>query len=133
MATRTKRATIKKPEDEKPEDKRPGAGVKKSKSPGVKKSSGVKKSPGVGSPFATELDIRLKSSEPLSSIIAWWNQKYIEWCPVLDAKGIKGIGPISDREMTVFCVCGPENSLDPEVQISWDSLREDRAALQATV
>jgi hypothetical protein len=119
MAARTKRAT------KKPEDKRPGAGVKKSK------SSGVKKSPGVGSPFAKELDIRLKSNEPLSSIVNWWNQKYIQWCAILDAKGIKGIGPISDREMTVFCVCGPENSLDPEVQISWDSLREDRAALQA--
>jgi hypothetical protein len=127
MAARTKRATTKKPEDEKPEDKKPGAGVKKSK------SSGAKKSPGVGSPFAKELDIRLKSNEPLSSIIAWWDQKYTQWCVTLDAKGIKGIGPISDREMTVFCVCGPENSPDPEVQISWDSLREDRAALQAAV
>jgi hypothetical protein len=84
-----------------------------------------------GSPFAAELDDRLKSDEPLSSIVDWWEEKYRAWRPTLDALGVKGLGPISDREMTVFCVFGSEDSPDVDVQKSWDFLRKDRAALQA--
>jgi hypothetical protein len=85
-----------------------------------------------GSPYAAELDARLKSNEPLSSIVEWWDKKYDEWRPTLDAQGVVGIGPISDHEMTVFCIFGPEDSPSPNVQKGWDFLRQDRAALQAS-
>jgi len=84
-----------------------------------------------GSPFAAELEARLKSDEPLSSIVDWWGKKYNEWRPSLDAEGVEGIGPISDREMSVFCTWGSEDDPDPKVQHNWDLLRQDRAALQA--
>jgi hypothetical protein len=86
-----------------------------------------------GSPYAAELKVRLKGNEPLAGIVDWLGKKYREWRPTLDAEGVVGIGPISDHEMSVFCVCGPEDDPDPDVQKSWGYLREDRAALQATV
>jgi hypothetical protein len=43
-----------------------------------------------GSPFAGELDRRLLSSEEsLADIVKWWNAKYCEWRPTLDAKGVE--------------------------------------------
>jgi hypothetical protein len=83
-------------------------------------------SPCPGTPFAAELDAKLVSDEALSSIVAWWRSKYREWRPTLDAEGVEGIGPISDREMTVFCVCGPEDSPDSDIQAGWGYLREER-------
>ena len=84
------------------------------------------------SPYAAELDVRLKSNEPLSSIVDWWNEKYREWRPTIGDKRA-GVGPISDREWSVFCIFGSEDSPDPDVQKSWGYLRKDRAALQASV
>jgi hypothetical protein len=81
-----------------------------------------------GSPYAAELVTRLKSNEPLASIVDWWDAKYREWRPTIDAEGV---GPISEYEWSVFCICGPEDSPDPDIQKGWDYLREDRAALQA--
>jgi hypothetical protein len=86
-----------------------------------------------GSPYAAELDRKLISDEPLSSIVEWWSGKYRVWRHSLDAEGVVGIGPISEREMTVFCIFGSEDSPDPDVQKSWGFLRKDRAALQASV
>jgi hypothetical protein len=85
-----------------------------------------------GSPFAAELDVRLKSDEPLSSIVAWWDEKYDEWRPTIGDK-YAGVGPISDREWSVFCLYGAEDDPDPGIQKGWDFLRKDRAALQASV
>jgi hypothetical protein len=93
----------------------------------------VQKLLNTGSPFATELDVRLKSNEPLSSVVDWWIKQYRAWRPTLDAGGVKGVGPISDREWSVFCIFGSEDDLDPDVQKSWGYLRKDRAALQAAV
>jgi hypothetical protein len=43
-----------------------------------------------GSPFAVGLDRRLKSDEPLSSVVNWWSERYREWRPTLDAEGVEG-------------------------------------------
>jgi hypothetical protein len=83
-----------------------------------------------GSPYAAELDVRLKSDEPLSSVVSWWSERYREWRPTLDAEGVESIGPISDREMTVFCIFGPEDSPRADIQVGWDFLRKDREELQ---
>jgi hypothetical protein len=32
--------------------------------------------------------------------------------------------------MTVFCLCGPEDSPDIDIQIGWDFLRKEREELQ---
>jgi hypothetical protein len=85
-----------------------------------------------GSPFAAELDDRLAGNEPLSSIVEWWNEKYGPWREGLGALGVKGIGPISDREMTVFCIGGSEDNPDIHNQACWGFLRKEREALRAS-
>jgi hypothetical protein len=79
-----------------------------------------------GSPYAAELDARLRSNEPLSSIVDWWWGKYDEWLPtiVVEAEGIWN--QISDHEETIFCICGADGD-----DSTWDILRSHRAALQA--
>jgi hypothetical protein len=85
--------------------------------------------PKTGSPHATELDRRLKSDEPLASVVDWWTERYRQWPPTLDPD-VVGIGPISDREMIVYCIGAPEDEDAPEVQAVWNSLRKERATLQ---
>jgi hypothetical protein len=67
----------------------------------------------------------------LADIVKWWNAKYCGWRPTLDAKGVEGIGPVSDREMTVFCICGSEDSPNSDIQAGWGFLRDERAMLRA--
>jgi hypothetical protein len=84
-----------------------------------------------GSPYAAELDTRLRSDEPLADIVDWWREKYREWRSTLDPDVVEGVGPISKLEWTVYCVDGSEDNPDSDIQAGWDYLKEDRAALQA--
>ena len=84
-----------------------------------------------GSPFAKELDERLKSNEPLSSVVAWWRKIYREWREQQKAAGVPRTR-LSENESTVLGLAAvysaspsnedlTENIKDPDVQHAWPS------------
>jgi hypothetical protein len=98
---------------------------------------------GKGSPLAAELDRKLASTEPLTSIVEWWRDGYVAWVKSSSPDGIRpDTGDLTENEQSALYLVsaweltpgpGPltEDDADPNVQLGWNRVRQARNTLRA--